>query len=225
MKNFNLFVLLASVVLVFSSCSNNDAQLTDDQSLDLLESFTINRDSNGAYSLDYNLSDNAKTETVVDEKVNNIFLYSSSSQTSRRVTQDLLIDGTELKVGFVDTKSDISHNITIKDDNIFLAKDADTGNSKLNDYSISSNFDGTYTLEFSVKNNVRVDFVFNEEIDTYEVHLEEGKLGESNFSKVLEKEEGKALRFDFVNHIVNTQAKSEKTSASSFERKPRGIIL
>ncbi|WP_158841151.1 hypothetical protein [Polaribacter sp. L3A8] len=219
MKNLNLFVLLVSVALVFSSCSNNETQLPEEQSLDLLKTYTIKRDASGAYSVDFDLNDNAKTETVIDKSINNIFLYSSDSETSRKTTQNLVIDNSELIVGFVDTSSEKSPKIIIKDTNIRLAK---SSNDKLKEYSIKSNEDGTYSLDFSVFENVSVDFVFNEDIKTYEIHLEDGKEGKTNFSRILEKEEGKALKFDFVNHIINSQAKSESTT---IERKPRGIII
>lgn len=219
MKNFNLFALLVSATLIFSSCSNNETQLPEEQSLDLLKTYTIKRDASGAYSVDFDLNDNANTEMVVEKSINNIFLYSSDSETSRKTTQNLVIDNSELIVGFVDTSSDKSPKITIKDTNIRLAK---SSNDKLQEYSIKSNEDGTYSLDFSVFKNVSVDFVFNEDIETYEIHLEDGKEGKTSFSRILDKEEGKPLKFDFVNHIFNSQAKSE---AASYERKPRVIIL
>ena len=76
MKNFNLFALLASLTLVFSSCSTNETLLPEEQSIDLLKTYTVKRDANGAYSLDYDLNGNAKTETIVDESTstNNIYL-------------------------------------------------------------------------------------------------------------------------------------------------------
>ncbi|QNM85676.1 hypothetical protein H9W90_00700 [Polaribacter pectinis] len=218
MKTFNLFALVASITLVFSSCSTNENLLPEEQSVDLLKSYSIKRDANGAYSLDYNLNGNAKTEKVVDNNINQFYLYSSDSQTSRRATQDLVIDGTELKVGFVDTSSDKLPQITITDDNLALAKNS---NKKLKEYSITSNQDGTYNLDFSVNNKVRVDFVYNEEINTYEIHLEEGKSNETSFSRVLEKADGQPLKFDFVNHLDNTEAKG----LLSLIRKPQGVIL
>ena len=221
MKKLNLFALLASFALLLSSCSTNETLDSQEESIDLLKSYSINRDANGAYSLDYNLNDDADTESVIDSDINNIYLYASSNQSSRKVTQDLVIEGTQVTVGFVDTNSDNSPEITIIDDNITtLSKKSET--KMLHEYSVSSNGDGTYTLDFTVNDKVRVDFVFNEEIDTYEIHLEEGKTGELNFSRVLVKEEGKALRFDFVNHIINTQAKSESFYKES---KPRVIIV
>lgn len=221
MKTFNLFALVASITLVFASCSTNENLLPEEQSVDLLKSYTIQRDASGAYSLDYNLNGNATTEKVVDSNtnMNQFYLYSSDNQTSRRATQDLVIDGTELKVGFVDTSSDKLPQIIITDDNYSLAR---SSNKKLKDYSITSNEDGTYSLDFSVNNKVRVDFVFNEAINTYEIHLEEGKSNEISFSRVLEKADGQPLKFDFVNHLENTEARG---MAASIRRKPRGIIL
>ena len=227
MKNFNLFALLASLTLVFSSCSTNETLLPEEQSIDLLKTYTVKRDANGAYSLDYDLNGNAKTETIVDESTNtnNIYLYSSDSEVSRRSSQELVIDGDKLTVGFVDTNSDNKQpKITITDDNIKLAKNS---NDKLSDYSISSNEDGTYTLDFTVNSKVKVDFVYNEDIETYEIHLEDGKTGSTSFSRVLEKEDGKPLKFDFVNHIktANSNAKRAKyMSVARVERKPRGSI-
>ena len=221
MKKLNLFALLASITLLLSSCSTNETLAPEEQSLDLLKTYTINRDANGAYSLDYSLNSDAETESIIDSNTNNIYLYSSNNQSSRKVTQDLVIEGTQVTVGFVDANSNNSPQITIIDDNVTtFSKSSDI--EMLNEYSISSNEDGTYTLDFSVNKKVRVDFVYNEEIDTYEIHLEEGKTSELSFSRVLEKEEGKALKFDFVNHAENTLAKSETTL---IVRKPRAIIL
>ncbi|MEE9407115.1 MAG: hypothetical protein V3V28_03460 [Polaribacter sp.] len=222
MKSINLFALVASITLVFSSCSTNENLLPEEQAVDLLKSYTIERDASGAYSIEYNLNGNANTETVVDSNTNtnHFYLYSSDSQTSRRATRDLVIDGTELKVGFVDTSSEKLPQITITDDNFSLKGNS---NKKLRDYSITSNQDGTYNLDFSINDKVRVDFVYNENIKTYEIHLEEGKSSETNFSRVLEKTDGQPLKFDFVNHLENTQARGEV--ASVIRRKPRGIIL
>ncbi len=223
MKNLSLFALLASFTLVFSSCSTNETLIPEEQSLDLLKTFTINRDADGAYSVNYDLNGNVQTENVIDRSTNtnNIYLYSSNSQSIRKITQDLTIDGDQLKVGFVDTGSDKKPHITIFDDNALTAK---SPNEKLKDYSISSNEDGTYTLNFSVKNKVRVDFVYNEDIKTYEIHLEKGKANETQFSRILEKIEGQPLKFDFVNHL-DTNAKSTLEEGITRPRKPRGIIL
>ncbi|RCS26484.1 hypothetical protein DUT90_12055 [Polaribacter sp. WD7] len=225
MKKISLFALVASLTLVFTSCSTNETTVApEDQSLELLKSFKIKRDSNGAYTLDYSLNENVAADNVIDESTNtnNIYLYPSQDKLSRKVTQDLVIDGEQLKVGFKDAGTSLS-NITIIDDNITLAKNDDY--LKLKDYSIESNDDGTFTLDFTVKNKVKVDFVYNEEIETYEIHLEDGKSSEVSFTRILEKEEGKPLKFDFVNHLKNNNLAKGVDLEYSKPRKPRGIIL
>ncbi|MEO9572171.1 MAG: hypothetical protein ABJH82_00620 [Polaribacter sp.] len=224
MKNYNLFALVASLTLVFTSCSTNETLLTEEQSIDLLKTYTINRDATGAYSIDYDLNSNATSENVVDDSTNtkNIYLYSSDNQSNKKVTQDLVINGTQLKVGFVDTNTDKSHNITITDDNLTVARKTD--NKKLKDYSISSNLDGTYTLDFTVNNKISVDFVYNDELKIYEIHLEEGKTSETSYSRVLEKEVGQPLKFDFVNHIKNNTAAKSTDIIEATIRRPEVII-
>ncbi|QXP66874.1 hypothetical protein [Polaribacter sp. AHE13PA] len=230
MKNFNLFAVLVLLTLVFTSCSFNETVLPEEQSTDLLKTHTIKRDVDGTYSLDYSLNANAATENVIDESTNTnyIYLYPSENKLSSKVTQDFTIDGNQLKIGFVDTNSSKKSQITIKDEDAKFFKTE--SEDMLSEYSISGNENGTYTLNFSVKNKVKVDFVFNEELNIYEVHLEEGKSDESVFSKVFEKIEGEALKIDFVNHIRedNTSAKSSSEDDGYVfkkERRPEVIII
>ena len=64
-----------------------------------------------------------------------------------------------------------------------------------------------------------------EGVDGYtKLYLEEGKTSETNFSRVLEKGAGEPLKFDFVNHITNVQAKGAGSELSII-RKPQGIIM
>jgi len=232
MKNFSLLAVVASLTLVFSSCTSNESTLPEEQSLELLKSYKIKRDASGAYSVDFDLNENTSIDNIIDltTNTNNFYLYASGNKMSRKLTQDLVIDGEQLKVGFVDANSGNSPKITIKDDNITLAKN--TSGTKLNDWSITSNEDGTFTLDFKVKNKVSVDFVYNEDIKTYEIHLEDGKSSERDFSRVLEKEDGQPLKFDFVNHVkINNLAKSDglldglNDLTISLVRKPQGVIL
>lgn len=229
MKRLNLFTLLTSATLILSSCSdNNETLLQEEQAINLLKSYTIQRDANGAYSLDYNLNGNVKAENVIDSNTNtnNIYLYSSNIQLESKVTQDLTIDGNQLKIGFVDTNSKIHPVITILDEKFSYAKGANNEEEEmLSDYSITSNEDGTYKLDFTVKDEVNVDFVYNEDLKIYEVHLEKGEGNETTFSRILEKESGVLLKLDFVNHIVATDVLAKSKSQSMFvRRKPRTTV-
>lgn len=136
------------------------------------------------------------------------------------MTEDLQINNDNLKISFVDTNLDKRQSLSVEDDGIsFLRKNNKSTNLK--SYSIESNEDGTYALDFSVKNNTDVSFVYNESIKTYEVHLENGTGSVKSFSRTLEREEGLALKLDFVNHLSNTSAKSGEAAT---RRKPRVII-
>ena len=220
MKNLNLLGLVLSTIIVFSSCSSNETMLPEEQSVDLLKTYKINRDATGAYSLDFELNEGDVNNVFNSEtKTNQFNIYSSDNKLTRKVTQSLNIEGTELKVGFVDANSNNISRITLTDDDIRFAKKDES--EKLKDFSISPNEDGTYNLDFKVNKNVKVDFEYNEGIDTYEIHLENGKSSQSKFSGVLEKENGKPLKFDFVNHNSNSKRKGTSELAV---RKPKVII-
>jgi len=228
MKTLNFFTFLVTFTLLFSSCSTNETLLSEEQSSDLLDTYKIGRDENGAYFLDYSLKENTQTETVIDQSTNtkNIYLYSSDNNSSKRkFTQDLTIEDNQFNVGFVNMKSDHQPQISIVDDNRFLAKSSEV--NKLNKYSVSRNKEGIFILDFSVKNDVRVDFVFNEESKIYEIHLEQGKSSETVFSRVLEKVNGQALKFDFINHNKTFKTGDDPDDPDGLEvnRKPRIIII
>lgn len=218
MKKNKLFALIAIVSLVLSSCSNDDALITETSNPNLNKTFKVKRDATGAYSLKFD--DRTKVDQVLEsvDKTRK-YLISSSDGTEKYNAQELLIDNNKLKVGFIDADTDKEQYISIIDDNITLQRKSN-GTNKLADYSVQSNQDGTYDLDFNVNDNVEVSFVYNEEISTYEVHLEDGIGGESDFSRTLESEEGKPLKIDFVNHVVISNAKSYESRI----RKPIIII-
>jgi hypothetical protein len=147
-------------------------------------------------------------------------LYSSDNSTEKNISQKLPIDYEQLKIGFVDTQSDNTPRITIIDDIKFARKSNDQ--IKLDSYSVISNEDGTYNLDFTVKENTDVDFVYNEETNTYEVHLKEGKGGNINFSQSLDREKGERLKIDFLNY--SSKNESAKTEDPKPIRKPIIII-
>jgi hypothetical protein len=222
MKSIKLIALALTTVFAFSSCSNEETNLMNNPNEGALKTYKIKRDATGAYSLDINLSENTKVDNVLDatDNTSKYYLSSTNESSKKSMSDDLLINDDNLKVSFIDTEINKGQSISIKDDNIsFLKKN--NNSTKLKSYSIESNEDGTYALDFSVKNNTDVSFVYNESIKTYEVHLENGSGSEKSFSRTLEKEEGLALKLDFVNHLNNSSAKSEDLATI---RKPIIII-
>jgi hypothetical protein len=219
MRNLNLYALFASAMLVFSSCSSDENLLQEEQSLDLLKSYTIQRDASGAYSLDYNLNGNVEVDNVTDVQTNTneIYLYTTNSKSSRTVSQDLYIDQSQIKVGFVDTNSDKKATITVLDNDIQMSK---SRNERLETFGLTSNTDGSFDLEFKVIDGIAVEFIYDGDKNVYEVHLNDNpKASQSEFLQTFTKENGVALNIEFVN---NASATNARTAAI---RRPAVIIL
>ncbi|MHB0754320.1 hypothetical protein [Polaribacter sp. M15] len=221
MKKNCVLALAVAVSVAFSSCSNEETTSLENNSSGLLKTYQIKRDATGAYSVDFDVEDYTKVDKFTEGN-NNEFLLSPAkvAQTAKSISQELVIDNSNLKVSFVDANSDKSAYISITDDNISLQRKEN--GIKLASYSVEGNQDGTYDLFFDVKNDVDVSFVYNESISTYEVHLKDGAGSETSFSRTLEKEEGKPLKIDFVNYISNPNAKS--SDFLMVTRKPEVII-
>jgi hypothetical protein len=208
MKTLNLLAFFASAVLVFSSCSTSETLTPEEQSLDLLKTYTIQRDASGAYSLDYDLNVNAQVDKVRDVQTNTdeIYLYSSDNRSSRNLSQDLYLDQNQIKVGFVDTHTDKKTSITVLDDDIKMNK----GNTeRLETFGLTGNDDGSYDLGFKVKAGVAAEIVFDGDRNVYEVHLQDhAKASQSEFLQTFTKENGVALNIEFVNNASTTSARA-----------------
>ncbi|MFY9242880.1 MAG: hypothetical protein WAO74_07630 [Polaribacter sp.] len=222
MKKTSLAVFATAMSLIFSSCSSEETMLPQEQNSKILKTYKVKRDATGAYSVDFNLSENAIVDKVVDTKTNlkEFSLYSTNNQTERNYDENLSINNSQLRIGFVDNNVNKKQYISITDDITSFNKKS-TDIALLDSYSITSNEDGTFGLDFSVKSNSNVSFVYNEEIKTYEVHLESGANAAANYTRTLEKEEGEVLKIDFVNHIANVSGKGSEAGAI---RKPVIII-
>ena len=221
MKKFTTFLLVISFTFSFTSCSDNEV-ITEQSQEKLLKSFKLERDASGRYSLDYEVADNTSAISVknIENKTNEIYLRNSDDVQQRAHTNEFMLDNNKLRIGLVDANTNKRANISVEDENIILAKD--NGDQFLSTYSVKGNEDGTYQLDFKVNKNVKVEFVYNESIDTFEVHLSKGKGDDNQFSRALEISEKGTLNIDFVNHKGNQSrgyAFKEET-----RRKPRLAI-
>ena len=228
MKNIKLLSLFFLSVVVLSACSSDENLLTETEQKNSLKSYKVKRDASGAYFLDYELENDVKSQSIknLETNVNEFHLYPSEFENNqRRQSEELFIDGNQLNIGFIDSRMDRKSNITIEDDNITLAKNSAKNEEMLSEYSIFSNEGGTINLDFTVKNKVSVEFVYNEIENIYEIHLEKGKSNEADFSRSFTKNEGEVLRIDFITH-TNTDASAKGEAVGSFakERKPRIVI-
>jgi hypothetical protein len=225
MKNFKLTLSLFVFTLVFASCTTNENLIEDSAAtLNLLESYTLSKNESGIYAMDYTISDKATSQLIRNKKdnTNDFYLYSSSNQAQKYYNEEFSITNNELNIGFIDTNSPNQSSIKVIDDNIVFAK-GDENDGLLNSYSITKNENKTYDLSFSVNKDVEVDFVFNEELDIYEIHLLKNKGTQVDFTKTFTKKAGNALRIDFVNH-KNSAAKGYAFKEAATKRKPRLII-
>ena len=225
MKNSKLFSIATAFIFLLSSCSSNDELLIEENPTNLLKSYTLKRDASGAYYLGYVLSDNAVAQSHLDVQSNTkeIYLYASDVQSANRdMKQDLTVENNRINLNFIDTNTEQKPQITILDDNIQMAKN--TSEEQLVDtYSITGNEDGTIDLAFNVKENVEVNFVYNEADGIYEIHLKEGNGTTANFDRTFTKEQGEALHVAFVNHLIDDSVARSASSVRKIKR-PELII-
>jgi len=212
-----LCVGLMTIVLAFSftSCSTNETDIEIPQEA-LLKSYKLQRDASGAYSIDYVVADNTTSNVTKDVSslTNEINLSRSAQKTKNDLREEFKLDNNKLSVGFVDAETGKKSKFTIEDENITLAKGGDNGEF-LKTFGLATNNDGSIQLDFEVNNNIVTEFVYNEELTIYEVHLKKGTTNDKVFSRAIEMPDTGVLRIDFVNHKFLGKGLVETT-----ERKP-----
>jgi hypothetical protein len=212
---------------VLSSCSNNENLFLEVEKTNSLKSYKVKRDASGAYSIEYDLEENRTSQKVINSRTNakEFYLYQSNFAENKTESEELLIDVNKLSISFLDGITHSESNITIKDDPISFAKTNSNSAKMLSKYMFSKNEDGTFHLDFKVMDEVSVDFVYNQELGIYEIHLENGNSNGNDFSQNFEKLAGIPLKIDFVNHIGNnTSAKRSAARGSTKRRKPRIVV-
>lgn len=213
MKKSSLTTLLIIITLGFTSCTQEDTTILDEPSAEaLLRSFTLGKDAQGTYSLDYNLNQGASSENIKDEKnnTNNIYLYSSDNQSASRVGEGMTIQNGELNVTFNDTQTEKKSTITVLDDDIKMSRDV---NENLESYGITGNGDDTYDLAFTVVDGVAVNFIYDGDRDVYEIHLNnDANASQSDFTQTFTKEEGIDLNIEFVNNSNSSSGREVEAS-------------
>jgi PBP1b-binding outer membrane lipoprotein LpoB len=227
MKTMKLLTLTILSTFVLSSCTSNENLPSEVSKTKLLKTYKVKRDASGAYAIEYDLEKNTTSEKVINykTKTNEFRFYESDFTTSNKVSEELFMDTNKLSINFIDASLKEKSKITIEDDLRTSEKNFDK-NTMLSEYSVSKIATGTYTLDFKVKNKVSVDFIYNEVLRIYEIHLEKGKSNGMKFSRNFEKMNNEILRIDFVNHIKNYSGKGEEAEdVVVSRRKPRIIIV
>jgi len=210
------FFLVLSILI--TSCSSNQAETLSESQENLLQSYTLKRDANGAYSIEFNTTNNTDVVTVQNtDKSNQIILSEVNHKTANKHNNKFPIENDQLKIGFLDVNKGKRTRISVEDDNITLAKRGVT--EFLNSYSITKNEDDTFLLSFKVNDDVTTEFTYNEDIETYEIHLSNGDAKQKDFSRTLNLKNSNLLKLDFVNHKYF--GKSIETTET---RRPRQVI-
>ncbi|MBA6156340.1 hypothetical protein H3Z83_07415 [Tenacibaculum sp. S7007] len=212
MKKLAPYFLVFSII--FTSCSSNENEVLEDTQEKLLQSYTLKRDANGAYSIDFNTTNNTDVTAIKNtDNSNEIILSEVNHKTAVKHSNDFNIENDYLKIGFLEANQGKRTKISIEDENPTFAKGV---TEFLNSYSITKNTDGTFQLKFKVNDNVNTDFVYNEDIETYEVHLSTGDSKQKDFSRTINLSSDDLLKIDFVNHKY-----SGKSTEETAERKPK----
>ncbi|WP_299107317.1 hypothetical protein [uncultured Tenacibaculum sp.] len=207
--------------LVFASCSSNEGEIIDNNKSGqkLLKSYTLKRDGSGAYSIDFDVQNNTEVATFKGKgNSNDIVLSESQAVKKKSYSNEYAIENDQLKIGFIENNSGKKTNISVTDDNITFARGTVT--EFLNSYSITSNEDNTYRLDFKVNEDVKAEFIYNEIKDVYEVHLSKGDAKQVNFSRHFEMSHSGVLKINFVNHKFSGRAQERMTT-----EKPKTIIV
>lgn len=222
MKKAILYFFMASLVL--TSCSTEQQEETKATETKLLKSYKIVKDAQGRYSIGYSTNNNATAELIKNLKTNTneIHLLSEGNAKGNIFKEDLAIERNQLKIGFIENNTQ-RRSVTIEDKNIVLAR-GEESTEYLKEYSVEELEDNQYEVEFEVGEGVRVEYVYNEEIDTYEIHLKAGESSTNEHSKVYTRT-SETLKVDFVNHITTTAGRGKAyASRTSVNRRPRWVI-
>lgn len=228
MKKIKFVAIAVLASLAFSSCSSDEILLPEENSKELFKTYQLKRDATGAYSFEIGVENGVSVGKVKNttNNTNEIYLSESNDKIVQKSNygSDLWFNDENFKIELISDNSDKDKapSISIVDDNVkFAQKEAKS--RFLKEYSITKNDEGSYDLDFKVKNKVSVDFVYDEENNIYEIHLEEaGKSKKKrNYSRNFDKIDGELLEIHFVNHFNSSGAKA----ASYTSEKPRIIII
>lgn len=192
--------LFLALTLIFASCSSteNDAELLQKNETKL-KSYTLKRDANGRYSIDFDVKENTEVSTFKNsDKSNEIILSEAVQKQAQKYSNNFNLENDLLKIGFLEENNGKKTQITVEDENIIFAKKGIT--EFLNNYSVTKNDDGTFNLDFEVNENVQTEFVYNELKEIYEVHLSNGQSKKQIFSRTMKVPLSNILKINFVNH-------------------------
>ncbi len=226
-KRYLPFLMIVATVLSSCSAEDNNPIDLDAEGINplLIKSQKISRDANGKYTIDYTLAKNVQADVIPNATTNVTTLnaFETKHQISNRNLNNsasLNLKNNTIKLNVIEN-GEQRRSITVEDEAIVLAK-GQVSADFLQTYSVENFGDGQYVLDFTVREGVQVDFKYNADKNIYEVHLKEGAIGETSFTKLYNKSEYLPLKIDFVNFtkIKNVQSKGSEAVAIEYAKTP-----
>ena len=208
---------LVMFALVLTSCSK-DETIEDVTVLGAdvgLKTYTLSKDINGNYSIDYEVNDYTTVQTVTNTETNATEFYLSAGNIAekKKSEKNLVFENDYLEVGFYQ-EATATRGLFIEDDNSSAAE----SDTYLESYSIQDLGNDTYKVDFKVKEGIAVSFEYNEDDNIYEIHLKEGTSDAREFTKIFVKKYD-VIKVDFVNFPRGS------AKAVSVVRRPRSAVL
>ena len=222
MKLINLFFATICITFLTSCSSIEDGvdvfQNIENAETSQLKSYTLKRNTDGSYQMDFDVDDNTLVNTYKNTDNSNDVILSQGSPNSRNNQEtEFTLDNNLLKINILEANNGKKSYISVEDEDI--DKSVRGVSEFLYDYSITKHVGGNFTLDFEVNDNVVTDFVYDKVNKTYEIHLESGNSKTKKFSRELNIPENDILKIHFINH----KFKSKPNRIQSVG-KPRVVI-
>jgi len=187
--------LFLTTILTLSSCASEEIQQDNNETL--LKSYTLTKDSQGKYSIDYELKENTTSSITkdIETNTNQVQIFSGKVAMNNKQSQSLSSDNDLMMLDFYEY-GDKTKSLYVEDG---------LYSEFLEMYSVTDLGDDNYQLDFKIKEGTSFWYEYNEETAAYEIHLKEGVSNGTEFSKTYTKTLD-TLKIDFVNY-VNYSAK------------------
>ncbi len=223
MKKICFSFLAMVLVLNIVSCSTHQSEMESPKEA-LLKKASIKRNALGHYTVEYETESHTTSDRVeVSNSSNEFHLSKVAYHTKNSHTEDVLLAENNLHISFIDHQNNVKTKWSVEDENMNFSKGAAAENL-LKSYALTISSDDEVQLSFEVEDNVSTEFSFNEETDTYEVHLREltSSAEETSFDRVLPLSDlDGGLRLDFVNHDIELAGKAfDSNDMNPYYRKP-----
>lgn len=214
-----LLFIATAFTLLLSSCTKEESIEQDDMNAKMLESYVIKRNTNGSYSLTYQVSNGVNT-AMYGGAYNEVQLYFDKNNTQKTFSKDYTVLDNELNIEFVTENSTFSPKIRIYDDNTVNESSRGTY-GLLNDYSMSEDEDGSIVLNYDVEEGVGVNIEYNDVDKVHNIYLTPNTgNGQNSFSNHFSREDDGSLKIDFVQPNDSNARGAEEADY----KKPRILI-